>query len=202
MSGLFGELPEQRGGSAAASEARPRLRTAERRQVALRMCCLDDLLEPEHQARGVWQFVGRLDLSGLRATIRSVEGGAGHPAADPQILVALWLYATLRGVGSARELARLCADHVAYQWLCGGVGMNHHTLADFRTRHMAWLDATGMLDHPWQENRPIHHAAIRLVCPCSRADTKAGSVSAAMAALSVASCAVVSGIRFSLCNTQ
>jgi hypothetical protein len=56
--------------------------------------------------------------------------------------VALWLCATLRGVGSARELARLCADHVAYQWLCGGVGMNHHTLADFRTRHMAWLDAT------------------------------------------------------------
>jgi len=110
--------------------------------VTLRACCLDDLLEPEHEARAVWSFVERLDLSELYRAIRSVEGGAGHPAADPKVLVSLWLYATLRGVGSARELARLCEEHVAYEWLCGGVGVNHHTLSDFRTGHVAWLDAT------------------------------------------------------------
>jgi transposase len=46
-------------------------------------------------------------------------------------------------VGSARELDRLCRDHVAYQWLCGGVSLNHHTRSDFGTAHAEWLDAVG-----------------------------------------------------------
>src|SRR5437867_4309214 len=62
------------------------------------------------------------------------------PIRCPKPLLALWLYATVDGVGSARALARLCEDHVAYQWLCGGVPMNPHTLADFRTAHAAYLD--------------------------------------------------------------
>jgi len=114
MGGLFGELPEQHGGPARPS-VRPRLREAERRQVALRSASLDDLLEAGHEARLVWRFVTGLDLGPLYAAIRSVEGHQGRPAADPAILVSLWLYATLRGVGSARELDRLCRDHVAYQ---------------------------------------------------------------------------------------
>jgi hypothetical protein len=61
-----------------------------------------------------------------------VEGQPGHPPADPRILVALWLFATIEGIGSARAVARLCDEHIAYQWLCGGVGMNAKTLADFR----------------------------------------------------------------------
>ena len=76
----------------------------------------------------------------MYAGIRSVEGGAGRDAADPRILLALWLYATLEGVGSARQVARLCEDHVAYQWICGGVSMNHHTLSDFRVAHPEFLD--------------------------------------------------------------
>ncbi|TMQ74588.1 Mobile element protein [Candidatus Accumulibacter phosphatis] len=36
-----------------------------------------------------------------------VEGGVGRAAIAPEILYALWLYATLEGVGSARTLARL-----------------------------------------------------------------------------------------------
>ena len=58
----------------------------------------------------------------------------GRDATDPRLLVALWVYATLDGVGSARELARLCEKHLAYQWLCGGVTVNHHLLADFRSQ--------------------------------------------------------------------
>ena len=38
-------------------------------------------------------------------------------------------------MGSARALARLCDEHDAYRWICGGVGVNHHTLADFRVDH-------------------------------------------------------------------
>src|SRR5208283_6058623 len=68
------------------------------------------------------------------------ERHAGRSAIDPRILLALWLFATLKGVGSARELARLCEYHLAYRWICGGVSVNYHTLSDFRTEHEAFLD--------------------------------------------------------------
>ena len=88
----------------------------------------------------MWEYAERLDLTPLYAGIRSVEGGAGRDAIDPKILLALWLYATLDGVGSAREVDRLCKDHVAYRWICGGVSVNYHTLSDFRTEHVGILD--------------------------------------------------------------
>jgi len=101
---------------------------------------LDELLTPEHHARTVWQFVQGLDLSPLLDAIRSVEGGPGRPATDPQILLALWLFATVEGIGSARALDWLCANHHGFRWLCGGVSVNYHTLADFRVDHVAFLD--------------------------------------------------------------
>jgi transposase len=119
---------------------RRRLRYAVRNQVELQQCSLDELLPEEHEARIVWQYVCGLDLAALHARIQAVEGGPGQAPADPRILMALWLYATLRGVGSARELNRLCECHAAYRWLCGGVSMNYHTLSDFRTQHMELLD--------------------------------------------------------------
>ena len=64
----------------------------------------------------------------------------GRDTNDPRILLALWLYATIKGVGSARELARLCQRHLAYQWICGDVSMNHHTLADFRVSQGELVD--------------------------------------------------------------
>jgi transposase len=73
-----------------------------------------------------------LDLSEFYAAIRSREGSAGRPAIDPRIYLALWIEGTLDGVGSAREIARLCQYHLAYQWICGGVAVNHHSLSDFR----------------------------------------------------------------------
>jgi transposase len=136
--GLFGELREQ--AAPVRPAGRPRLRQAERRQVELRALSLDDLVAADHRVRLVWGFAEGLDLSALYAAIRSVEGHAGHPPADPRILMALWLYATVEGVGSAREVARLCAEHLAYQWLCGGVGMNHKTLSDFRVDHGGLLE--------------------------------------------------------------
>jgi transposase len=136
--GLFGALPEQM------STARPlgaaRLRQAERRQVSLRPVSLEDLLPADHRARFVWSFAERLDLSALYGAIKAVEGHPGHPSADPRILLALWLYATVEGVGSARELDRLCREHIGFEWLCGGVGMNHTTLAQFRVAHGAVLE--------------------------------------------------------------
>jgi transposase len=103
---------------------------------------LEDLLTPEHHARTVWRFVQGLDLAPLLATIRAVQGHPGRPATDPRILVALWLFATIEGVGSARALDVLCTEHHGFRWLCGGVTVNYHTLADFRVAHAAFLDAT------------------------------------------------------------
>lgn len=116
------------------------MRTAERRQVELRAVSLDELVPADHRVRLVWNFVEGLDLSPLYQGIKAVEGRPGHPPADPRILVALWLYATVEGIGSARQVARLCEEHLAFQWLCGGVSMNHKTLADFRVAHGAVLE--------------------------------------------------------------
>lgn len=101
---------------------------------------LEDLIATEHQARVVWDFCIGLDLQPLYEPIRSREGGPGRAAIDPRLCVALWLYATLEGVGSARALAWLCENHHAFRWLCGGVSVNHHTLSDFRVAHVEVLD--------------------------------------------------------------
>jgi transposase len=102
---------------------------------------LEDLLDSDHQARLVWDFCQGLDLTCLYDQIRSRLGGPGHPAIDPRLCIALWLYATLEGVGSARALAWLCGNHNAFRWLVGGVSVNHHTLADVRVAHDEFLDA-------------------------------------------------------------
>ncbi len=118
----------------------PRLETANRSQIELTPTDLESLLPPGHAARLVWRFVDGLDVSAFHAAIRAREGRPGRAAIDPKILVALWLYATIDGIGSARELDRLCYAHDAYRWLRGGVSVNYHTLSDFRVGHRAALD--------------------------------------------------------------
>ena len=118
----------------------PRLQCADRQQVDPQPRRLDELIDGDHPARVVWEFVEGLDLSALYERIRAVEGHAGRSAIDARILMALWLYATLDGVGSARRLAKLCKEHNAYRWLGGGVTVNYHTLSDFRVQHGAWLE--------------------------------------------------------------
>jgi transposase len=119
----------------------PRLLRPERAQLELRPSDLESLLAGDHRARAIWDFVEGLDLSALYDAIRAVEGHAGRPAIDPAILLALWIYATSEGVGSARALERLCEAHDAYRWICGGVAVSAHTLSDFRVLHGAVLDA-------------------------------------------------------------
>lgn len=142
--GLFGvgDLPP---GEAAtrqgSSGGTPRVMSPQRHQVELRPVDLDALLAPDHPARAVWAFVQALELAPLYARIKSAGSRGGAPAIDPAILAALWLWATIDGVGSAREIDRLCQRDDVYRWICGGVGVNYHSLADFRCEHEAWLDA-------------------------------------------------------------
>jgi transposase len=136
---LFENLPEQREPRAEGRGA-PRLRVPERNQVDMHVAALDDLVADDHPVRAVWAFATHLDLSPLRDAIKAREGVPGHPPAAPELLMALWLWATVDGVGSARRLDQLCREHLAYRWLCGGVSMNPHSLADFRTAHLAFLE--------------------------------------------------------------
>jgi transposase len=117
-----------------------RLRLPERNQVELRCLALDQLLPDDHRARLVWAYVEGLDLAPLYHAIQARQGVAGRDANDPRILMALWLYATLDGVGSARQLDQLCQESLPYQWICGGVSTNYHSLADFRVGHVELLD--------------------------------------------------------------
>lgn len=127
--------------TAAPVGAKPRYQRAQRRQMEMRTLSLDQMLPDDHRVRLVWTYVESLDLSPLYEQIRAVEGHVGRSPIDPRILFALWLYATLDGVGKARHLDRLCREQITYQWLCGGVTVNYHTLSDFRTQHAALLDS-------------------------------------------------------------
>jgi transposase len=122
------------------SKTRARVLLPNRRQMELRASDLESLLPEGHRARLVWAYVERQDLKDFYAGIRAVEGGVGRAAIAPEILLALWLYATLDGVGSGREIARLTEAHDAYRWLCGGVQVNYHTVCDFRKDHGEALD--------------------------------------------------------------
>jgi transposase len=119
-----------------------RLLYPERAQLRWDVVSLDSQLPPDHPARLVWQFVQELDLSAFEARIKARGEHAGRPAAAPAVLLAVWLFATIEGVGAARAVERLCQHHAAYRWLCGGVPMNHDMLSRFRRDSGALLDQT------------------------------------------------------------
>ncbi|MCA1837469.1 MAG: IS1182 family transposase [Actinobacteria bacterium] len=134
-------LPEAR--SPAKRPTRPeeaRLRRAVRGQVEWMTCDLEAMVPEEHPARAIWELLESLDLSAFYTKIKAVLDRPGRPGADPKVLLSLWLLATVENVGSARRLANLCEQHVAYRWLRGGVAVNYHGLSDFRVAHQEALD--------------------------------------------------------------
>jgi transposase len=138
---LFEELPEQaRPRAEVTPPGAPRLREPVRDQIELRAVDLESLIGLDHPVRVIWAYCEKVDLSALVSAIKSREGHPGHPAITPHLLLALLLYGVSQGVGSARALARLCESDDAYRWLCGGVSVNYHTLADFRVEQAELLD--------------------------------------------------------------
>jgi transposase len=133
-----------------------RVVTAHRDQPEFRMFDVEELIPVDHRARTVWAAVEQLDLQAFYVEIKSREGTGGRPALDPKVLLALWIYATSEGVGSARHLSRLCDRDHPYMWICGGLKPNYHDLSDFRVNHgdkldklltqlLATLTSTGLL---------------------------------------------------------
>ena len=131
---------------------RVRCKPVQRRQLLLRTVDVEKLVGPGHAVRAIWELAGKLDLKAFYGEIGALEGEAGRPAWDPQVLISLWIYAYKDGIGSAREIARRCEYHPAYQWLTGMEVVNYHTLADFRIAHQEALDGffievLGVLSH-------------------------------------------------------
>jgi transposase len=155
---LFSELPDQpRPQVTEETRGAPRMREPVRDQIELRAVDIDSLVGQDHKVRLFWAYVIALDLRELEDRIKAREHTPGHPPIAPRLLLALWLYATSEGVGSARALERLCKSRDAYRWLCGGVSVNYHTLADFRVscadlldrllaEHVASLAEAGLID--------------------------------------------------------
>jgi len=140
-----------------APQQAPRLREPRRDQIELRAIDIESLIGEDHPARLIWAYVAGLDLSDVENRIKARGETPGRAMTSPRLLVALWLFATSQGVGSARALERLCTSHDAYRWLCGSVSVNYHTLADFRvddadfidrlmSEHLASLAAAGLVD--------------------------------------------------------
>ena len=117
-----------------------RVKRPHRAQVEMQFLSLEQMLPADHRARVVWQFVRSLDLEPLYEKIEVSDNVAGQSAIAPEILVALWLLATLDGIGAARELDRRCKSDIPYLWICGNVGVNYHTLSDFRVKHGEFLE--------------------------------------------------------------
>jgi hypothetical protein len=86
---------------------KPRIVEPSRRQGVMRFEVPEDVVPAEHPVGVLDRVVGTLDLTGFTAEARAFEGEAGRSILSPRMQLTLWLYAISRGIGSAREIARL-----------------------------------------------------------------------------------------------
>lgn len=94
-----------------------------------------DWLAADHLVWFILDVVERLDTSALHSARRT--GGVGRAGYDPDMLLALMIYAYATGQRSSRRIEQLCADHVAYRVLCAQDPPDHTTIARFRAAHDA-----------------------------------------------------------------
>jgi transposase len=90
-------------------------------------------LPEDHLAWFVADAVQELDLAAFYGAYR--DDGWGRAAFEPQMMVALLLYAYAVGERSSRGIERRCREDVAYRVLAANQIPDHATIARFRTRH-------------------------------------------------------------------
>jgi transposase len=100
---------------------------------------LRDWLPEDHLAWFVIESVGSLDLQAFYSAYRA--DGHGAAAHDPQMMVALLLYAYATGERSSRQIERGCRADVAYRVIAANRVPDHATVSRFRTRHEEALAA-------------------------------------------------------------
>lgn len=94
---------------------------------------MSDWLDEGHLVWFVLDAVEQLDTAAFHRRRRT--GGVGRAGYDPDMLLALLIYAYATGVRSSRRIEWLCADHVAYRVLCAQDAPDHCTIARFRADH-------------------------------------------------------------------
>jgi transposase len=98
---------------------------------------LTDWLSADHFVWFVLEAVDEMDLAPFYAAYRA--DGHGRAAHDPEMMVALLLYAYARGERSSRRIERACVEDVAYRVIAANRKPDHATIARFRRRHEAAL---------------------------------------------------------------
>jgi transposase len=94
---------------------------------------MSEWLPPGHLVWFVLEVVEQLDTAELHRRHR--RAGPGRAAYDPEMLLALLLYAYAVGERSSRRIERLCSDHVAFRVVCAQDAPDHTTIARFRAVH-------------------------------------------------------------------
>jgi transposase len=92
-----------------------------------------DWLGQDHFVWWLLDVVSRLDTKELHRLRR--VGGQGRTGYDPDMMLALLLYAYTHKVRSSREVERLCQTDVAFRVVCAGHVPDHTTIARFRQDH-------------------------------------------------------------------
>lgn len=96
-----------------------------------------EVLGEDHVCFFLHRTVEQLDLSGF-ATGSVEEGRAAY---HPALLLQVWLYAYVLGVGGSRRLEQRIKEDWAFRYLAAGAAPDHWTLNDFRRRQARALNA-------------------------------------------------------------
>src|SRR6266508_4390820 len=112
----------------------------DREQELLLPPSLREWLPEDHLAWFVLDAVEEIDLSAFYGAYR--KDGWGRAAFEPQMMVALLLYAYAVGERSSRGIERRCREDVAFRVLAANQLPDHATIARFRARHEQALAAT------------------------------------------------------------
>lgn len=92
-----------------------------------------DWLPEGHFVWWLLEVLGRLDTKELHKLRR--RGAQGRTGYDPDMMLALLVYAYTHKVRSSREVERLCETDIAFKVICGGHAPDHTTIARFRQAH-------------------------------------------------------------------
>jgi transposase len=158
----------------------PYVRTPRRDQVCEQAVAIDELVPWEHPVRLVWGFIealNRIENKKRMPTVRKNTRLPKQAPIDPRLLRALWLWATIEGIGSTAQIARLCQERLSYRWLCGGVAIDSETIREFRVAQADELNR--LLAHALAA---IAKEALLPIPPLSGGPEKAGLVAGAASA--------------------
>ena len=110
-----------------------KFKTVDHEQSGRQTLTIDDCLPADHLARFIVSIVRMLDLSVFYAYYAAI---GGEPI-DPQVLLALLLYAYATGVFSSRKIEKATYEVIPFRFIAGGLHPDHSTIAWFRKQFLA-----------------------------------------------------------------